>query len=114
MSDNYERFIEFSVASCSSFDYSDKQKVKAHNQASKNLQKLKTTMLEETDKSAGVFLRLLSHHNDAVRLNAASICVNEAICVKEAKKTLLDLIEITDNEILRFSAKMSLRQLEQR
>ena len=69
----YELFVDYSMQQCLKNDYADKSKVKKHNYALAQLQKLKKTMCQ--NESLDIIELLLLHEDDRVRLNAAKFAL---------------------------------------
>lgn len=107
MKDYYNLFVELCLQLCTKNDYADKQKVKAHNTASKALQQLQAEM-QEID-STETLRKLLSHEDNRVKINAASLCLQMHILVEEATYALQNIVDFSDDATMRFSAKMLLQ-----
>lgn len=109
MKDYYNLFIQFCLQQCTKEGYADIQKVKTHNAASKALQQLQAEM-QETD-SKEILRKLLSHQDERVKINAASLCLQMHILVEEAVRALQNIIDFSDDATIRFSAKMLLQDI---
>lgn len=109
MKDYYNLFIQFCLQQCTKNDYADNQKVTAHNTASKALQQLQAEM-QEID-STEILRKLLSHEDDRVKINAASLCLQMHILVEEAVRALQNIDDFSDDATMRFSAKMLLQDI---
>ena len=107
MKDYYNLFIQLSQQQCTARDYADKQKVKAHNKAAKEMQKLKKEMKQidcfETLNT------LLNHNDDRVRINAASLCLQMSIHIEKAIDCLKDIADCASDATMQFAAKMLLK-----
>lgn len=109
MKDLYSSFVELSLQQCAKSDYSNKQKVKAHNTASKKLKLLQTEM--EKNDSKELLCMLLSHEDDRVKINAASMCLQMNIIVDKAVYTLEKIVVFSDDSTMSFAAKMILQSI---
>ena len=110
MKDYYNIFVELSLQQCTKSDYLDKAKVKIHNKASKKIQELQVE-IKETD-NAEVLNLLLSHEDDRVKMNAASMCLQLNVYLNEAIQVLDSIIAYSDDSTMRFSAKMLLKMFQ--
>ena len=100
MKDYYNLFINLSLQQCAKNDYSDKQKVEVHNKASKKLRELQTEM-NKIDSTEILFM-LLSHEDDRVKINAASLCL---------QMTLKNIVDFSKDSTMRFPAKILLQNI---
>ena len=107
MKNYYNLFVELSLKQCTEQDYADKQKVKTHNAAVSKLALLAAEM-KEID-CAEILGQLLRHEDDRVRLNAASLCLQNGVLIEEAKQALNNIISFSTDSTIRFSAKMVLQ-----
>lgn len=109
MKDYYNLFVQHCLQQCTKEDYADKQKVKVHNAAFKALQQLQAEM-QEID-STEILSKLLSHEDDRVKINAASLCLQMHILVEEAVRALQNIDDFSDDATMRLSAKMLLQNI---
>ncbi len=109
MKDYYNLFVQHCLQQCTKGDYTDKQKVKANNTASKALQQLQAEM-QEID-STEILSKLLSHEDDRVKINAASLCLQMHILVEEAVRTLQNIDDFSNDATMRLSVKMLLQNI---
>ena len=107
MKNYYDLFVQLSLQQCSKNDYGDKEKMKAHNKASKKLRQLQEEM--KTNDCAGVLNNLLDYNDDRVRINAAYLCLKMNIHKDKVLQTLKDVVDNTTDPTLAFSAKMALQ-----
>jgi len=108
MKDYYNLFVELSLQQCTKNDYTNKQKVKKHNVASKKINKLQDEMMR--DISDDTLCALLNYEDDRVKLNAVSFCLNSEVLVEQSILTLKKIIADSDDSSIRFSAKMLLQK----
>lgn len=109
MKDYYNLFINLSLQQCAKNDYSDKQKVEVHNKASKKLRELQTEM-NKIDSTEILFM-LLSHEDDRVKINAASLCLQMNVLVDKAVLTLKNIVDFSKDSTMRFPAKILLQNI---
>lgn len=109
MKDYYHLFVELSLQQCTGSDYANKCKVKAHNEASKKLKQLQDEMKQ--NDSECVLCALMSHEDDRVRINAASLCLQMNILVNQAVPVLKKIIENSTDATICFAAKMILQSV---
>lgn len=109
MKDYYNLFVQLSLQQCTKNDYCDKQKVKAHNIASKNMQMLQDKM-KQID-CIDLLNALLCHDDDRVKINAASLCVQMPILIETASLTLKNIIRTSNDSTISFAAKMIMKQI---
>lgn len=107
MKDYYNLFVKLCLQQCSKNDYADKAKVETHNAASKQLQQLQNEM-KESDCTE-VLCKLLSHEDERVRINAASLCLQMGLLIEKASCVLKDIMDSSDDAAMRFSAKIILQ-----
>ena len=107
MRDYYNLFVELSLKQCTEQDYADKQIVKTHNAAVSKLALLAAEM-KEID-CAEILGQLLRHEDDRVRLNAASLCLQNGVLIEEAKLVLSNIISFSTDSTIRFCAQMVLQ-----
>ena len=103
MKNNYLHFIELSLLQCTKNDYSDKLKVKAHNQALGKLSILKEKMKENLDLEE--MQLLLNHKDEIVVVNAAVFCLEIGVCKEKALEKLKIIIESSVDTMIVFTAK---------
>ena len=106
MKNYYDLFVQLSLQQCLRNDYGDKEKVKAHNKASKKLRQLQSEMKE--NDCADVLFNLLDYNDDRVRVNAAYLCLQMNIHTDKVLRTLKNVVDNTTDPTLAFSAKMAL------
>ena len=109
MENYYNQFVKLSLQQCSKDDYADKSKVKTHNVASKQLQKLQDEM-KKHDCTA-ILCKLLSHEDERVQINAASLCLQIGVFIEKANCVLKNIMDSSDDSTIRFSAKMILQNI---
>ena len=109
MKDYYDLFVALSLQQCTKNDYTDKNKLKKHNAASKKLKKLQLAMKENV--SEDILRALLDHEDDRVKINAASFCLESKILSNQATLTLKNIVNISNDETICFSAKMLLQKI---
>lgn len=107
MKDYYNSFVNLSLQQGSKNDYSDKAKLKMHNAASKQLQQLQNIM-KESDCTE-VLCKLLSHEDERVRINAASLCLQMGVLIEKTNCVLRNIMDSSDDATMRFSAKIILQ-----
>ena len=103
MKNNYLHFIELSLLQCTKNDYSDKLKVKAHNQALGKLSILKEKMKENLDLDKMEVL--LEHSDERVVINAASFCLEIGAHKDKSCIVLKKIIEASKDETFVFAAR---------
>ena len=103
MKNNYLHFIELSLLQCTKNDYSDKLKVKAHNQALGKLSILKEKMKENLDLDE--MKVLLEHSDERVVINAASFCLEIGAHKDKSCIVLKKIIEASKDETFVFAAR---------
>ena len=111
MKDYYNLFVQFSLQQCTKNDYADKQKVKAHNVASKKLLQLQDEM-KQID-CIDILYDLMSHGDDRVKINAATLCLQMKVHNEMALIVLNKIIDASSDPTMRFSAKMVLQSISQ-
>ena len=110
MKDYYNLFVELSLQQCTKNDYANKLKVKKHNVATKNLNKLQDEMMQNMTEDT--VCALLNHEDDRVRVNAAFFCFHSGILAEQSVFTLKKVIDDSDDSTICFSAKMLLQKYE--
>ena len=110
MKDYYSLFVSLSLQQCTKKDYNDKNKLKLHNSASKKLSLLKDEMSENANIE--ILCNLLTHDDERVRINAASLCLDKEYLVEQSILTLENIINHSDDTTLIFSAKMLLNKVK--
>ena len=108
MKDYYNLFVEFSLQQCTKNDYANKLKIKTHNLASKKLKQLQEEMKQNDSKD--ILCMLLHHKDDRVKINAASLCLQMNVLVDQSVLALENIIDISDDSTICFSAKMLLHK----
>lgn len=104
MKEYYNLFVELSLKQCTKQDYADKQKVKRHNAAIRELALLEAEM--KRNNCTDILGQLLCHEDDRVKINAASLCLQTGVLIKEAKQTLNYIINFSTDSTIRFCAEM--------
>ena len=104
----YYLFVELSLQQCTMNDYADKKKVKAHNAAARKLKQLETEMRKSDCED--ILCKLLSHEDNRVKINAASLCLQMNVLVCQAMCVLQSIIDFSDDSTMCFAAKMILQQ----
>lgn len=107
MEEYYNLFIELSLKQCTKQDYADKQKVKRHNAAIRELALLESEM--KRNDCTEILGKLLRHEDDRVKINAASLCLQTGMLIEEAKKTLNYIISFSTDSTISFCAEMVLK-----
>ena len=108
MKDYYNLFAELSLQQCTKNDYVNKLKVKKHNAAYNELNKLQDEMMKNIGDDA--LHALLNHEDDRVKVNAASFCLNSEVLVEQSILTFEKIIADSDDPTTCFSAKMLLQK----
>lgn len=109
MKDYYSCFVELSLRQCTKNDYADKKKVRVHNEMSKKLLELQTEM--SRSDCTEVLHKLLSHEDDRVRCNAASMCLQIGVLPEKAVLVLKKIADSSTDPTVQFSAKMLLQNI---
>lgn len=109
MKDYYSLFVELSLQQCTKNDYANKLKVTAHNTASKKLKQLQAEMKQNNGEE--ILCMLLSHEDDRVKINAASLCLQMNVHVDQAVFVLKNIIDFSADSTMCFSAKMILQSV---
>lgn len=109
MQNYYDRFVQLSLQLCLKEDYADKQKLKAHDKAMTQLDKLQREMAK-TDCSR-VILALLEHPEERVRMGAAAFCIKIRIYIEKATAVLDNIIDTSNDSTIIFSAEMILKHM---
>lgn len=112
MKDYYSLFVKLSLQQCVENDYANKSKVKKHNEAARKIQKLQNEMKQNASEET--WYMLLNHEDDRVKVNAASFCLQSGILVEQAVLTLKEIVEISKDSTIRFSAQMLLQELHRK
>lgn len=110
MKDYYHLFVSLSLQQCTKDDYTNKNKVKLHNLASKKLHKLQNEMQQNVSKE--ILYMLLNHEDERVRVNAASLCLHKKDFIENSILILEEIINRSDDPTLIFSAKMLLNTVK--
>ena len=108
MKDYYNLFVELSLQQCTKDEYTNKQRVKKHNTASKQLKQLQAEM--KSNDSKEILFMLLNHKDDRVKVNAASLCLQINVLVDEAIHVLKEIIAFSNDSTICFSAKTLLQK----
>lgn len=111
MKDYYELFVELCKQLCCNKTFSNKDSVKAHNSAMKNLIQLQKEMRACDCGCVDVFNKLLIHKNDVVKLQAATFCLQEDALKQKSIKILQEIQHESQDSICRFNAKMVLQNI---
>lgn len=109
MKNYYELFVDLCLQQCTKNDYKYASRVRKHNAAYTKIGKLKAEM-KEIDCTE-ILNRLLSHEDDRVRLNAASLCLQMNVLVDKALLTLKNIVDFSKDSMLSFSAEMVLKNM---
>lgn len=109
MKDYYELFVQLSLQQCVKNDYGNKEKVKAHNVASKKLQKLQKEM-KQIDCS-DLLGALLDYEDDRVKVNAAFLCLQMNVHREKVRQTLNEIVNSSEDSTMVFSARMALQSM---
>ena len=107
MKDYYSLFVELSLNQCMKGDYADKLKVKKHNMVTEKLKLLQAEIKQ--NYSEQMFHMLLSHEDERVKINAASLCLQMNVLVDQSVVVLEKMIENSEDPTICFSAKMILQ-----
>lgn len=107
MKDYYSLFEELALKHCKKYDYIDKKKLRDHNKAIKKLMLLGEEMkqIDCTD----VFIRLLVHEDERVRLGAAWFGLDIGCLTQKSIDVLREIIEKSEDSTIAFAAKMQLK-----
>lgn len=108
MKDYYSLFVELSLQQCAKNDYKDKSKVNAHNIAFTKLERLKRKIREGQNED--ILLKLLSHEDNRVKINAASLCLQMNVFLEQSVTVLKKIITDSDDSTICFAAKMILKE----
>ena len=106
MCEYYNSFVELSLQQCLKNDYADSEKIRRHNVASKKLLALQEEMKKNADEK--VLYALLTHEDDRVKINAASLCLLLGLLIEPSVLTLKKLANDSGDSTICFSAKMLL------
>ena len=109
MKNYYELFVKLCEQLCSNETFSSKDSVKAHNSAMKKLIELQKEMREHNGGSLDVFNKLLEHTNDVIKLQAATICLQEDTLREKSIEILKEIQQNSLDSMCRFNAKMVLQ-----
>ena len=104
LKDYYSLFVELSLKQCTINDYANKSKVKEHNKASKKLKLLQLEMAQNCSKE--ILHMLLSHDDDRVKINAATLCLQMDALPEQSMLVLKNIIDFSPDSTMRFAAKM--------
>lgn len=100
-------FVALFLRQCTRDDYSAKNKVNEHNEASEKLIKLQNEMRHNV--SEDILKKLLAHSDERVRINSASLCLQINVLPADAVKILSDIAADSEDPTFRLSALMMLR-----
>jgi len=109
MKDYYKLFIDLSLQQCLKDDYADKERLNAHNKASKKLRQLQKEMRQ--NDCSDILCDLLEYKDDRVRLNAVFLCLQMNIHREKAGQTAREIIEGTSDPTIVFSVKTVLQSM---
>ena len=109
MKNYYNLFIKYSNQLCSKDDYINKQKVKIHNKAMKNLIQIQREITNDIKNGAVVLIKLLEHDNEKVRLNAAAQCLQIGIQQEKAIEVLKKIENNSTDKLCQLDARMILK-----
>ena len=107
MKDYYSLFVDLSRQQCTASDYIDKNRIKEHNEAAKQIKKLQFEM--ESKGGLDVLDALLDHEDERVKINAASICLEKGVFVEKASYELKKIESCSEDHSLAFSATILLK-----
>ena len=108
MKEYYNLFVKLSLQQCTKNDYTNKLRVKKHNESAKKLKKLCDEMMQNI--SEDILYALLNHEDDRVKINASSLCLQTGILIDQAILILKKIIAESDDSTICFSAKMLLKK----
>jgi len=109
MKDYYKLFIDLSLQQCLKDDYTDKEKVKAHNKASKKMRQLQKEMKQ--NDCSDILCDLLEYQDDRVKVNAVFLCLQMDIHREKASQTAREIIVGSSDSTIIFSAKTALQNM---
>ena len=108
----YNLLVQLSLQQCTVEDYKDKEKVLAHNVATKKIIKLCSEIKNQPQYVIEKTLKLLlEHEDDRVKINASNLCFQINVFVEQAKLLLKEIVCRSEDCTLRFSAKMILESV---
>jgi len=94
-----ESIIELALCTNSAMDYADKAKVRRHNKAMTKIFSLANELKEDIPQATAVYLKLMPHSEEKVRLIVAGLSLQTHICKEEARNTL-EVISATSKDVL--------------
>ena len=109
MKDYYKLFIDLSLQQCLKDDYADKERVEAHNKASKKLRQLQKEMRQ--NDCSDILCYLLEYKDDRVRVNAVFLCLQMNIHREKAGQAAREIVEGTSDPAIVFAAKTALQSM---
>lgn len=92
MGDLYSIFVQYCMRMCSGDDYTQKKRIKEHNEAIDQLNKLRCQMHAEPGHCSETLLLLLNHEEEKVRLGASAHCLAMNIHTTLAIQKLQELV----------------------
>ena len=107
MKDYYSLFVGACTDLCHDSDYSDTDKVRMHNKSMKEINQISDAIM--LDDLSDMFIRLMEHPDEMVRMNAAAKCLQFGLFTEKAKFVLLNIIDFSNDESIRFSCKNIIR-----
>lgn len=109
MKDYYKLFIDLSLQQCLKDDYADKERVKAHNKASKKLRQLQKEMKQ--NDCSDILCDLLKYQDDRVKVNAVFLCLQMNTHREKAGQIAREIIEGSSDPTIVFTAKTALQSM---
>ena len=109
MKDFYKLFVDLSLQQCFKDDYADKERVKAHNKATKRLRQLQKEMKQ--NDCSDILYDLLEYKDDRVKVNAVFLCLQMDIHREKAGQTVREIIEGSADPTIVFSARTALQSM---
>lgn len=108
MKDYYKIIVDLSSKLCYKDDYDCKEKVKAHNKAMTNINKLDQEL--NNPEGAQILLDLLYHEDDRVILSAAMLCLKLKFHQKETLERMICVKNNSMDSTISFEAEMMIRK----
>ena len=102
--DNYNKIVEL----CKNLHTGDKKaQINLHNNSMKQLAKLYNQFEKDRKYAEGLYVSLMHHEDDRVRLNAAARCLALNVNIADAKKTLKQISKTNLDPSIRIEAEMT-------
>ncbi|MBQ3505024.1 MAG: DUF2019 domain-containing protein [Oscillospiraceae bacterium] len=105
MKELYSLIIKYCISRCYTYDdLVDKKKLRLHNKAMSQLQKIQKEMYSEHDHCTNIVLELLKHTDERVRMFAATYCLHANILVETGMQVLIQIRDYSESSYMRVSA----------